>query len=59
MLYTLSFDIYIYMKWERDCSIFALDIKFFVDSLEFQLNQENIHMTLNIQKVVLALNSLV
>ena len=47
------------MKWERDCSIFALDIKFFVDSLEFQLNQENIHMTLNIQKVVLALNSLV
>ena len=57
MLFTLSFDIY--MKWKRDYSIFALDIKFFVDSLEFQLNQENIHMTLNIQKVVLALNSLV
>ena len=57
MLFTLSFDIY--MKWKRDYSIFALDINFFVDSLEFQLNQENIHMTLNIQKVVLALNSLV
>ena len=57
MLFTLSFDVY--MKWKRDYSIFALDIKFFVDSLEFQLNQENIHMTLNIQKVVLALNSLV
>ena len=39
----------------KEYSIFVLLIQFFLDSLEFQVNQENIHPTLTILKVVLAL----
>ena len=54
MSFTMSFDIY--MKWKLGYSIFILHIQFFLDSLEFQVNQENIHLTFTIMKVVLALN---
>ena len=40
MVFTKSFDIY--MKWKLDYSIFILHIQFFLDSLEFQVNQVNI-----------------
>ena len=46
----------IYMEWKLDYSIFVLYIQFFLDSLEFQVNQENIHATLTILKVFLSLN---
>ena len=46
----MSFDIC--MKLKLDYSIFALQIQFFPDSLEFQVNQENIHPTLTILKDV-------
>ena len=53
MRFIVSFDIY--MKWKLDYSIFVLHINFFLDDLEFQVNQENIHLTLTMLKVVLAL----
>ena len=31
-----------YMKWKLDYFIFILHIQFFLDGLEFQVNQENI-----------------
>ena len=43
---------HICMKLKLDYSIFALQIQFFPDSLEFQVNQENIHPTLTILKDV-------
>ena len=46
----------IYMEWKLDYSIFVLHIQFFLDSLEFQVNQEIIHATLTIPKVFLSLN---
>ena len=49
----MSFDIY--MKWKLDYSIFVLDIRFFLDRLELQINQENIHSTFTVLKVLLAL----
>ena len=49
----MSFDMR--MKWKLDYSIFVLHIQFFLDSLEFQVNQENIHLTLITLNVVLAL----
>ena len=51
----MSFDIY--TKWKFDYSIFILHIQFFLDSLELHVDQENIHPTLTILKVVLALKS--
>ena len=54
MLFTMSFDIY--MEWKLDYSRFASHIPFFLDSVEVQANQRNIHPTLTIQKVVLVLN---
>ena len=36
----MSFDIF--MKWKLDYSTFVLHIQFFLDSLQFQINQENI-----------------
>ena len=53
MPFTMNFNIY--TKWKLDYSIFALHIQFFLDNLEFQVNQENIHPILTIVKVVLAL----
>ena len=53
MPFTMSF--HIYLKWKLDYSIFLLHIQFFLNSLEFQVNQKNIHPTLTILKVVLAL----
>ena len=53
MAFSMSFDIY--MKWKLGYSIFILYIQFFLDSLEFQTNQKNIHQKLLILKVVLAL----
>ena len=50
----MSFDIY--MKWKLDYSTFVLHIQFILDSLEIQANHGNIHPTLTIQKVILALN---
>ena len=50
----MSFEIY--MEWKLDYSILVLHIQFFVDSLEFQVNQENIHATLTKLKVFLSLN---
>ena len=35
--------------------MFVLHIQFFLDNLEFQVNQENIHPTLTMLKVALAL----
>ena len=35
--------------------LFVLNIQFFLDSLEFQVNQENIAPTLSVLKVFLAL----
>ena len=52
--FTMSFDIY--MKWKLHYSIFVWYIQFFLNSLEIQANQVNIHLTLTIQKFVLALN---
>ena len=46
------------MKWKLDYSIFILYIQFFLDSLEFQVNQESIHLSLTILKVVLALKAI-
>ena len=43
------------MAWKFDYSILALNIQFFLDSLEFQINHENIHPTLTIVKVASAL----
>ena len=40
----------IYMKWKLDYLIFVLHIQFFLDSLEFQVNQENLHPTLTLSK---------
>ena len=54
MPFSMSFDIY--MKWKLDYSIFVLHIQFFLESLEFQVNQENIHQTLTIMEVVSARN---
>ena len=51
----MSFDIY--MKLKIYYSIFVLHIQIFLDSLEFQVNQEDIHLILNILKVVLALKT--
>ena len=48
------YEFWYYMKWKLDYSIFVLHIQFILDSLEFQVNQENIHLTLTILKVVLA-----
>ena len=53
MPFIMSFEIY--MKWKFDYSMFVWHIQFFLDSLEIQANQENIHSTLTIQKVALAL----
>ena len=53
MLFTMCF--YIYMKWNPDYSIFVWYIQYFLDSLEFQENQENIHPNFTILKVVLSL----
>ena len=47
---------YIYIKWKFDYPLFVRHIQFFLDSLEIQANQRNIHTTLTIQKVVLVLN---
>ena len=44
------------MKRNFDYFVLVLDIQFFLDSLEFQVNQENIHLTLTIVKFVSALN---
>ena len=52
----MSFDIY--MKWKLDYSLFALHVQYFLDSLEFQVIQENIHQTSTILQVVLALKSI-
>ena len=46
---------YIYMKWKLDYSIFVLHVHFFLDSLESQVNQENIYPTLTILNVTLVL----
>ena len=54
MPFTASFDIY--MKWKLDYFIFVLHIQFFIESLEFQVNQENIHLTT--LKVVLTLKTM-
>ena len=45
------------MKWwnEMKAWLFVLNIQFFLDSLEFQVNQENIVPTLSVLKVFLAL----
>ena len=43
------------MKLKLDYSIFVLHIQFYQDSMEFQVNQEMVHPTLTILKVVLAL----
>ena len=45
------------MKWwnEMKAWLFVLNIQFFLDSLEFQVNQENIAPTLSVLKVFLAL----
>ena len=51
--HSLSFDIH--MKWKFGYSIFVSHIQFFLHSLEFQENQENIHPILLILKVVIAL----
>ena len=51
----MIFDIYI--KWKLDYSLFVQFVQFFRDSLEIQANQWNIHPTLAIQKVVLALKA--
>ena len=40
MQFTMSFDTY--MKWKLDYSLFVLHTQFFLDDLEFQVNQENI-----------------
>ena len=56
MPFTTSFGIY--MKWKLDYSIFILYIQFFLDSLEFQVNQQSIHLSLTILKVVLALKAI-
>ena len=53
MPFTMSFDIHI--KWKFGYSTFVLYIHFFLDSSEFQVNQENIHSILPILEVVLAL----
>lgn len=60
--FTMNFDIYIFI-WNESLvyklpwfSIFVLHIQCFLDSLEFQLNQEYISPTLAILKVVFALN---
>ena len=53
MLFAMNFDIY--MKWKLDYSTFVWHIQFFLDSLEIQANQGNIHPTLTMQKVVLTL----
>ena len=45
----------IYMKLKLDYSIFVLHIQFYQDSMEFQVNQEMVHPTLTILKVVLTL----
>ena len=57
MPYTMNFDIYI--KQKLDYFIFVLHIYFFLDNLEFQVNQENIHPTLTILKVVLGLKGVI
>ena len=46
------------MKRKLDYYIFVLHIQFFLDRSEFQVNQENIHPTLTIVKVDLALSLL-
>ena len=50
----MCFDIY--MKWKLDYRIFVLHVQFAQESLEFQVNHENIHPILTILKVSLALN---
>ena len=40
----------IYIKQKLDYAIFVLDVKFFLDNLTFQVNQENIYLTLTILK---------
>ena len=54
----MSFDIY--FKWTLDYSIFVLHVQFFLDSLEFQVNLENIYpaLTEGCLKVVSALKLL-
>ena len=53
MPFTVGF--YIHTKWKPDYSLFVFHIQFVRDSLDFQLNQEKIHATLTILKVVLDL----
>ena len=48
----MTFDIS--MKRKPGCSIFALHIQFFIDSLEFEVIQENIHPNITKVKLVLA-----
>ena len=43
------------MKWQVDHSVLVWHIQFLLESLEIQVNQENIHPALTILKVVLAL----
>ena len=45
-----------YEFWYLYYSLFFVHIHFFLDSLEFQVNQENIHPTLTMLKVVIALS---
>ena len=56
MPFTMSFDIY--FKWTLDYSIFVLHVQFFLDSLEFQVNLENIYPALTMLRVVSALKLL-
>ena len=56
MPFTMSFDIS--MKWKLGYSVFIIQNQFFLDSLEFQVNQENIHSTLTMLKVVLTLKGI-
>ena len=51
----MSFDIC--MKSKLGYSILVLYIQFFLDSLEFQVNQERIYPILTIVKVALALKN--
>ena len=53
MSFTINFDTYIKLK--LDYSIFVSHIQYFLDSLECQVNPENIHPTLTKPNVVLAL----
>ena len=50
---------HIYMKLKHYYSIFVLHVSFFFpDSLEFWINLENIHPTLTIVKIAIAVKSI-